>query len=73
MLNKYKKAEFRAMLRKPSLFVGITLCSIGLLLLIPLFKELVYNDTADSNALIIMIVTSTVAGVLAISLSKELT
>jgi hypothetical protein len=59
------------MLRNPLFIVGITLCSIGALLLIPLSKEISYDDKADSNALISAIAISATVGTLAISLSKK--
>jgi hypothetical protein len=60
------------MLRNPLFIVGITLCSIGALLLIPLSKEISYDDKADSNALISAIaISATVAHLLSRSPKKS--
>lgn len=71
MFNNYKKEQVGLTMQKLLFLTGIILCSIGLLMLIPLSKELAYRDLADSNALIFMITVSSLMGALAIFLSKR--
>jgi cell division protein FtsW (lipid II flippase) len=66
------KKEDRVTLQKLLLWAGVILCSIGLLMLIPLSRELAYNDAADSNALVSMTAISALVGTLAIFLSRKI-
>ncbi|GEM_PF-3179672 len=71
MLNNPRTDGVRISLHKLLFLAGVMLCSIGLLMLIPLSKELAYNDITDSNALICMIVISGTIGTLAIFFLKK--
>lgn len=56
---------------KMALFAGASLCTISLLLLVPLSRELQYSDNPDVRALLTMILVSILFGVLSIGLSKK--
>jgi len=57
--------------KKLGLFSGYLLCTIGAALLIPLFREIQYQDRADVSALGLMIVAAFVVGVTTVFLSKK--